>query len=145
MTDIARDLRHLDKSLPPPTLRTPEVMERWLDDITERHQAAAEEIDRLRTVAAQQGTHILRLRLALKIAAAFGFQADGFDGRVSIDLRKWWNAGGTTPIPWPDNAFFEAWAKENGLSNVDGDVGYRFTVDLSDADEAPAKGGGNEC
>ncbi|SDF84355.1 hypothetical protein [Thalassobaculum litoreum] len=47
MTDIARDLRHLDKSLPAPTQRTPEVMERWLSDITECHRTAADEIERL--------------------------------------------------------------------------------------------------
>ena len=47
MSDIARDLRHLGKSLPAPTLRTSEALERWLSDITECHQVAADEIDRL--------------------------------------------------------------------------------------------------
>lgn len=84
-------------------------------------------------IAAEQGTKIIRLMLALKVARAFGVHSMAFSASVSYELGKWIDAGADKPVPYFDNPFFNDWAIENGLSNCDGALGYKLTVTLAPA------------
>jgi hypothetical protein len=86
---------------------------------------------------AEQGTRLLRQGLALKMLRAWALGND-YDARVLVTIRAWIDAGGADhPIPWPAGGFFEHWARGNGISNVDGFVGYRMTGTLVDAGDRP--------
>lgn len=102
-------------------------------DLIERQAAEMSEMYR---VAAEQGSKILRLNLALTIARAWGLASDGWDWTAAIAIRKWADSDRSRPIPWINCPFFEEWATRQGLSNVDGHVGYRFTVTLSGEEES---------
>lgn len=88
--------------------------------------AFAAEVERLRAVAADQGSRLIRMRLALMIAREHGLKNRCWDGSVAVAITDWIDAGDAgKPIPWIDSPFFEQWAADNGISNVDGAVGYR--------------------
>ena len=79
-------------------------------------------------IAAKQGSKIMRLRIALKIIREFGGFGDGYHAGVMLTMREWMDSGMDSPVPWPESAFFDTWAAAQGLSNVDGFVGYRLIV-----------------
>ena len=79
--------------------------------------------------AARAGTQALRMRIALKILRAWGI-GQNWDVRAVITIRDWIDGGMDGPVPWPGGAFFEEWAAEQGLSNIDGHCGYRLTMQL---------------
>ena len=82
------------------------------------------------TVAAQQGTQIIRLRIALKILREFGGIGEGFHGGVMATIKPWLDGDMKEPVPYPESVFFDTWAKRQGLSNIDGHVGYRLTMQM---------------
>ena len=82
------------------------------------------------SIAAKQGSKIMRLRIALKIIREFGGFGNSFHGGVMHTMTKWMDAGMDGPVPWPESVFFDTWATAQGMSNVDGFVGYRLTVNL---------------
>jgi hypothetical protein len=55
-----------------------------------------------------------------------------FHGGVVVTIRDWFDGGRQGPIPWPGGAIFEEWATREGLSNVDGFVGFRMTMKLTE-------------
>jgi hypothetical protein len=83
------------------------------------------------SVAAQQGSKIIRLRTALKIIREFGGFGEGFHAGVMLTMTKWTDDGMDGPIPWPESVFFDTWAESQGMSNVDGFVGYRMTARMT--------------
>lgn len=82
------------------------------------------------SIAAQQGSKIMRLRIALQIIREFGGFGQGFHGGVMATMAEWMDDGMDGPLPWPESVFFDTWAKSQGMSNVDECVGYRLTVKL---------------
>lgn len=80
------------------------------------------------SIAAAQGSIIMRLQIALKIIREFGGFGQGFHAGVMLTMAKWMDAGMDGPIPWPESVFFDTWAAAQGMSNVDGFVGYRLTA-----------------
>lgn len=82
-------------------------------------------------IAAQQGTQIIRLRIALKILKEWGGLGEGFHAGVMETIKPWLDGDMKGPVPWPDSAFFDTWAAKEGLSNCDGFVGYRLTATLT--------------
>lgn len=82
-------------------------------------------------IAAEQGTIIIRLRLALMVARAWGVHSKAYSATVSYELGKWIDSGMQEPVPFFDSAFFNDWAIENGLSNINGKLGYRLTATLT--------------
>jgi hypothetical protein len=82
------------------------------------------------SIASQQGSKIMRLRIALKIIREFGGFGQGFHGGVMATMCEWMDAGMDGPVPWPESVFFDTWAKGQGMSKVDGFVGYRMTAKL---------------
>ncbi len=81
------------------------------------------------TPPAEMNTPI-RMWLALKLMRAWNSGTAGFDSRVVMTVNQWIDDGMKGPIPWPGGAFFDDWAARNGLSKVDGNVGFRFEVQL---------------
>ena len=81
-------------------------------------------------VAAEAGSRIMRLRIAMKIIREFGGFGNGFHAGVMMTMTRWMDAGMDGPVPWPESVFFDTWATAQGMSNVDGFVGYRLTVNL---------------
>jgi hypothetical protein len=81
-------------------------------------------------VAAEQGNKIIRLRTALLILREFGGFGRFYHPVVTNIMRDWLEGSMDGPVPWPESQFFEAWAKTQGMSNVDGFVGYRFSAKL---------------
>ncbi len=55
-----------------------------------------------------------RLRMAFLVLSESGH------GGGMFEVRRWFSAGATGPIPWPGGALFEAWAEENGIGERDG-------------------------
>lgn len=100
------------------------------------------------SVAADQGSKIMRLRIALKIIREFGGFGQGFHGGVMLTMTKWMDDGMDGPVPWPESVFFDTWAAAHGMSNVGGFVGFRLTLKLEpvkpDADCPRCRGGGCE-
>ena len=91
-------------------------------------------MDRLRElerIAAEQGTTILRLRLALRIARQFGLYNRQYHAFIAGDLADWIDAGADKPIPYPPSPAFARWADAEGLANVGGHVGYRLIAHLT--------------
>ncbi|MDR3533969.1 MAG: hypothetical protein P4L90_25815 [Rhodopila sp.] len=82
------------------------------------------------SVAAQQGSKIMRLRIALQIIREFGGFGQGVHGGVMSTMAKWMDDGMDGPVTWPESVFFDTWAKSQGMSNVDGSVGCRLTAKL---------------
>lgn len=76
-------------------------------------------------VAADQGSRLLRLRIALSVMLSSGH------GEAIGIVRKWFEGGGTGPIPYPEGALFKPWAEANGIANVDGFMGLRVKAELS--------------
>lgn len=83
------------------------------------------------TIAAKQGGRLMRMHIALKIIREFGMDLD-FHADIMADIREWIDRGMNEPIPWPNSAFFELWAKGQGMSNINGSVGYRVTAKMID-------------
>jgi hypothetical protein len=71
----------------------------------------------------------IRMHIALKLLRAWGMGGD-FHGGVVVTVREWIDGGMKGPIPWPGGAIFEEWASKAGYANVDGSVGFRFTMQL---------------
>jgi hypothetical protein len=82
------------------------------------------------SIAAQQGNKIMRLRTALLILREFGGLGHGYHGGVMAVISRWLDGGMDGPILWPDSPFFASWATDQGMSNVDGAVGYRLKFKL---------------
>jgi hypothetical protein len=81
--------------------------------------------------AARAGTQVIRLRIALKIIREFGGFGQGYHAGVMHTMTKWMDEGMDSPVPWPDSSvFFDTWARSQGMSNIDGHVGYRLTMRL---------------
>lgn len=74
----------------------------------------------------------IRMHIALKVLRAWNSGTAGFSGDVVYTVNKWIDDGMKGPVPWPDSPFFAEWAEKNGLSNVDGYIGYRMTVQLTE-------------
>jgi len=85
-------------------------------------------------VAAEAGSRIMRLRIAMKIVREFGGFGNGFHAGVMHAMTKWMDAGMDGPVPWPESVFFDTWAAAQGMSNVDGFVGYRLTAKMVKSD-----------
>ena len=79
-------------------------------------------------IAAEQGSKIMRIRIALKIIRKFGDISNGYHAGVMLIMHEWMDSGMDSPVPWPESAFFDTWAAAQGMSNVDGFVGYRLIV-----------------
>lgn len=71
----------------------------------------------------------LRMDLALKLLRAWGMGQD-YNAGVVMTVRDWIDGGMRGPIPWPGGAFFDGWAARQGLSNVDGFVGLKITMQI---------------
>jgi hypothetical protein len=82
-------------------------------------------------IAVRQGATIIRLLLALKVARAWGVNSHNFHADTSFELAKWIDEGADKPLPYFRGPFFDEWAKENGLSNCGGKLGYRLTAKLT--------------
>lgn len=95
------------------------------------------EVAHYRQITAEQGTKIIRLRLALRIARQFGLHGREYHAFVAGDLADWIDAGMDKPIPYPSSPAFAHWADREGLANVGGHVGYRAVVTIKDGDLAP--------
>lgn len=76
-----------------------------------------------RDIAAQQGTRVLQLRLALQILRCWT-GPEPHAAAVAAVIHRWIDAGMEGPVPWPDEPAFRHWAARKGLSNVHGSVGY---------------------
>lgn len=72
----------------------------------------------------------LRMYIALKILRAWNSGSAGFDSLVVLIIHDWIDAGMKGPVPYPTSPFFREWAESNGLSNIHGNVGYRFTAHI---------------
>lgn len=72
----------------------------------------------------------IRMRFALLMLREFGGIGAAYDSLVVLKVTEWIDGGMQGPVPWPDSPFFSEWAKEKGWTNVDGFVGFRFTVSL---------------
>jgi hypothetical protein len=73
---------------------------------------------------------VIRLRIALKIIREFGGFGHGYHAGVMHSMTQWMDAGMEGPVPWPESVFFDTWAASQGLTNIDGHVGYRLTMKL---------------
>lgn len=82
-------------------------------------------------IAAEQGTIIIRLRLALQVARAWGVNSEGFHADVAFEIAKWIDGGMKEPLPYFASPFFDSWAKQHGLSNCNGKLGYRLTAKIT--------------
>jgi hypothetical protein len=73
----------------------------------------------------------IRLYIALRLARAhFGLSGVDYDSSVVMAVNQWIDGGMQGPVPWPDSPFFAQWAEKNGYANIDGFVGFKFSVDL---------------
>lgn len=81
------------------------------------------------SIAAVQGGKLLRLNVALKIIREFGMDR-GWHSGVMLTIKRWMDDGMDKPIPWPESVFFDEWAETQGMSNIDGHIGYRLTATL---------------
>ena len=72
----------------------------------------------------------IRMHLALKVLRKWGM-GQNYNAHAVVAIRDWLDRGMSGPIPWPGGAFFDEWAAEEGLANVDGFVGLRFTMELA--------------
>lgn len=119
-------------------------------DKTTRLPQSADTLEDARTlalhyqsVAAEQGSKIMRLRVALQIIREFGGFGDGFHAGVCAVMTKWMDDGMDGPVPWPESVFFDTWAANKGMSNIDGFVAYRLTMRMvpkCGAQSRPAEG-----
>jgi hypothetical protein len=66
------------------------------------------------SIAAEQGSKIIRLRIALQIIREFGGFGNGFHGGVTATMTKWMDNGMDGPVPWPESVFFDTWAASKG-------------------------------
>lgn len=76
-----------------------------------------------RDIAAEQGTRLLRARVALCILRAWGGAADSRSAGVVAVVHRWIDAGMEGPVPWPPDPAFRAWAARLGMGEVAGHVG----------------------
>lgn len=72
----------------------------------------------------------IRMWIALSILRAWNSGTEGFDGIVVKRVNDWIDAGMQGPIPWPESPFFAEWAEQHGLSNVRGNIGFKFEATL---------------
>ena len=70
----------------------------------------------------------IRLYVALKMLRAWSL--DSFNLGVVSVVRDWMDGGMKGPIPFPSSPFFADWASKNGLSNIDGSVGFLLKGEL---------------
>jgi hypothetical protein len=87
------------------------------------------------STAAMQGTTIIRMRFALLMLRKFAMGED-YDSLVLLTVKDWIDSGMNGPIPWPDSPFFARWAAEQGWSNVNGFVGFKYVATLWNAQVA---------
>lgn len=81
----------------------------------------------------------IRMHLALKMLRAWNSGTEGYDSSVLLVVNEWIDGGMKGPIPWPDSPFFAEWAAKSGLSNVSGNVGFRFMATILPVVESPAQ------
>ena len=84
--------------------------------------------------AAEQGTRILRMNIALKLARRW-LMDGGYSGEVGVLLKDWIDGGDFPPVPWPVSPFVQEWLAENGMEDVDGAIGFRATFSLDQTGE----------
>ena len=70
----------------------------------------------------------IRMYIALKMLRKW--ELASFDGGVVVILKDWIDSGMKGPIPFPQSPFFEEWATENGLSNIEGFVGFLIKMEM---------------
>jgi hypothetical protein len=86
------------------------------------------------SIAAKQGTTIIRMRFALLTLRAWSGLGDAdFDAVVVGAVNDWIDGGMNGPVPWPDSPFFAEWALKRGWANIDGFIGFRFEAKLAAA------------
>jgi hypothetical protein len=75
----------------------------------------------------------LRMFIAIKILRAWNSGIAGYCGDAVATVNQWIDGGMQGPIPFPQSPFFAEWATKNGLSNIDGFVGFILKGDLVDS------------
>lgn len=131
-----RYIRHLCKAL---------LLPEWADQRdkvlrveNERLQKALDE--KLTTGVESPETNTpIRMHLALKMLRAWNSGTEGYDSSVLLVVNEWIDGGMKGPIPWPDSPFFAEWAAKSGLSNVSGNVGFRFMATILPVVGSPAQ------
>ena len=73
----------------------------------------------------------LRMYIALKMLRAWNSGTAGFDGDVVATVNGWIDGGMNGPVPFPKSPFFADWASKNGLSNINGNVGFLLRGELT--------------
>lgn len=71
-----------------------------------------------REAAAEQGSLIFRLRLALKMCREWALGDEGYSALTCGYLRDWIDAGMTGPLPWPDDVVTKRWLIQNGYNKT---------------------------
>jgi len=103
-----------------------------LYDSMEGRALAAEE--RLKACGCEETNRPLRNFIALKILRAWNHGPAGYCSEVVGIVNAWLDGGSKGPIPFPSSPFFAEWAQNNGYSNIDGFVGFRFMANLVGAE-----------
>ena len=107
------------------------------DDRDARIAELEAEVVRVKKVAAEQGTQLIRMSIALRMAQRFGIHSEAFNAAVARTLADWVRLGDWGPVPYLGaDPFFCEWAEAQGLSDCDGHVGYRATATLLPAARA---------
>ena len=82
----------------------------------------------------------LRMYIALQALRAWNSGTEGFEALTVSTINQWLDDGMKGPIPWPDSPFFAEWAEKRGYANVGGNIGFRFTAELTAAARAGKAG-----
>lgn len=72
----------------------------------------------------------IRMWIALKMLRAWNHGTEGFEALTVMTVNEWIDGGMNGPIPWPNSPFFAEWAKNNGLSNCNGSVGFICRMEM---------------
>ena len=70
--------------------------------------------------------------VALTLLRAWNNGTVGFSAVVVHIVNRWIDGGMNGPIPWPNDPFFEEWAKERGFSRIGDYVGFRCEMQMSE-------------
>lgn len=103
--------------------------EHWMEDGRYLDRAITL-VNQVSEVANGETNTPVRMYIALKMLRAWALES--FDGGVVVILKDWIDRGMKGPIPFPESPFFAEWASNNGLTNIDGSVGFMLRGELGE-------------
>lgn len=101
-----------------PAVQVDWMMQQWAEAEAAAERAGSDYADAMNARMAD-ALLIENLHIAFLVLAESGH------GGGMAEVRRWFAAGASGPIPWPPGALFAAWAAEHDIYDCNGSMGFR--------------------